>query len=253
MKATKPWWSEAAGFFGQWYLDIVADILTPEQTKKDVDFFLLVGNIQKSSKVLDIGCADGRHGIELAKRGFHATCFDISSFMLKRAKANALSQNVTIQTRKGDMRTLHVSEPYDLILNVFTAFGYFEDKDHLKTLHHMFNGLKKDGICILDVAHGPFVRSHLKNEQEFRHPDGSITRYIRSLDETGKHLIETRSRIKNGVVIQMLKMKTRLWDKDELIGMAISAGFSIQSIFGDLDSHAPWSVNAKHLVLVLKK
>lgn len=253
MKKSNPWWSEEAGFFGQWYLDIVADILTPEQTKKDVDFFLLVSNVQKHNSILDIGCADGRHGIELAKREFHVTCFDISSFMLRRAKANALSQHVNIQAQKGDMRTLHVLKPYDLVLNVFTAFGYFEDNDHQETMKRMFEALKPGGTCILDVVNGPFIRTHLKKEQEFRHPDGSVTQYIRSLDKTEKFLVETRSRVKNGIVAQTLDMKTRLWDKDELSGMATTAGFSVQSIFGGLDEQIPWSTDSKHLVFVLKK
>ena len=253
MQTANPWWSEEAGFFGQWYLDIVADILTPEQTKKDVDFFLLVSKIKKDGHILDIGCADGRHGIELARRGFQATCFDINSFMLKKAKANALSQYVNIQTQKGDMRTLHVLKPYDLVLNVFTAFGYFEDNEHQETMKRMFEALKPGGTCILDVVNGPFIRSHLKKEQEFQHPDGSVTQYIRSLDKTEKFLVETRSRVKNGIVAQTLDMKTRLWDKDELSSMATTAEFSVQSVFGALDTKIPWSANSKHLVFVLKK
>lgn len=41
---------------------------------------------------------------------------------------------------------------YDLVLNMFTSFGYFDDKkDDLKVLENVFVSLKPGGFLLIDV------------------------------------------------------------------------------------------------------
>ena len=252
MKTQSPWWSESSGFFGDWYLDLVADILTPEQTTQDVNFFISQADLKPKDSVIDIGCADGRHGVELAKKDMHVTCFDLSYDMLKKVEKRAREEHVSVKTIQGDMRALQINESYKLVLNVFTAFGYFEnDHDHQKTLEQMYQILKKDGTAILDVVNATFLSRHMKQEQVIVNHDGSKTIYHRKIEDNGKKMKETRELIKDNLVIKQLDMTLRLWGKDELIELVTQCGFTIRHIFGDLNQNVPWSENAKRLVLVL--
>ena len=43
-------------------------------------------NVSTRSKVLDIACGSGRHSLELARRGFEVTGFDLSDYLISEAK-----------------------------------------------------------------------------------------------------------------------------------------------------------------------
>ncbi len=82
----------------------------------------------KGSKVLDLCCGPGRHALALAKEGFQVTAVDLIPLLLERAKAAARSEYVNVEWIHDDMRKFNRPGEYDLIINLFTSFGYFEDE-----------------------------------------------------------------------------------------------------------------------------
>jgi len=63
--------------------------LTLARTKSEVDFLIKTLKLKKADKILDIACGDGRHSIELAKRGYQVVGVDRSRFLIKEANKNA--------------------------------------------------------------------------------------------------------------------------------------------------------------------
>jgi SAM-dependent methyltransferase len=83
----------------------------------------------KGRDVLDLCCGPGRFSIPLAKRKFRVTGVDRTAFLLDQAKRKAKTANVRIEWVQEDMRSFIRPESFDLVLSMFTSFGYFDDKD----------------------------------------------------------------------------------------------------------------------------
>ena len=65
-------------------------------TEKEVAFLLELLKLRAGSTILDVGCGNGRHSIELAKRGFKVTGVDFSRAMLEEARKSAAQANVSV-------------------------------------------------------------------------------------------------------------------------------------------------------------
>ena len=77
--------------------------------------------------VLDLCCGPGRHSAQFAKRGFRVTGVDRSPFLLQKARQCAAAENLDIEWIEQDMRAFRRPEGFDLAVNLFTSFGYFDD------------------------------------------------------------------------------------------------------------------------------
>lgn len=128
-------------------------------------------NLPKKSKILDIPCGRGRHSIYLNSLGYPVIGADLSINNINYAKK---FENSTLHFHKQDMRD-HLSERYDIIFNLFTSFGYFdEEEDNLKVLQNFKTGLEDNGIIILDFINVDKAKKNLvtkeiitKNEIDF--------------------------------------------------------------------------------------
>lgn len=96
-----------------------------------------------SGDVLDLACGVGRHAIAFAKLGFRVTAVDLSAFHLAKAKERAAATDASIEFIQSDMRAFIRPNAFDLVVSLFSSFGYFEDpQDDLQVLRNMHQSLK---------------------------------------------------------------------------------------------------------------
>ena len=126
-------------------------------TKKLMEFIKL----PIKSKVLDLACGKGRHSINLNKMGYNVTGVDNSIESIKKASKY---NSETLKFKVHDMRK-PLGQKFDLIVNFFTSFGYFDDfEDNLKTLDSIKSSLNKDGLAVIDFLNIKYLRNNLINE-----------------------------------------------------------------------------------------
>ena len=114
-----------------------------------IDNLLKIINPAENSFFLDLGCGSGRHSIYLNQKGFHVDGVDLSKKSLKQAEEH---QNEKLKFYLKDMRDFCFQNKYDIIINLFTSFGYFEDdEDNKKVFSNMEKSLKINGYFIMDV------------------------------------------------------------------------------------------------------
>lgn len=115
--------------------------------------------------ILDMGCGRGRHAIEFATRGYRLTGIDLSERSIAQAKSAALEAGLEIDFRRGDMRTPITDAVFDGILNLFTAFGYFNTHDeHQSALNAMLAPLTPGGWFVQDFLNAERVIADLVPE-----------------------------------------------------------------------------------------
>lgn len=112
-----------------------------------------------SGDILEIGSGTGRHAFELAEMGFNVLGIDFSSAMIDRASAGLPRQlSAHLSFCRADARTFRCPQRFDAALALFHVISYQVTNDDLMAvfataaLH-----LKKGGVLIFDVWHGPAV------------------------------------------------------------------------------------------------
>ncbi|NNF03672.1 MAG: class I SAM-dependent methyltransferase, partial [Rhodothermales bacterium] len=125
------------------------------------------------ARILDVGCGRGRHAVEFAARGFDVTGLDLSERSLSIAESRARDRGVELRLIHGDMRAPVDTDAFDLVVNLFTAFGYFErTAEHQRAVDAMATALKTGGMLVQDFLNAPYVRNTLV-DRDARAVDGA--------------------------------------------------------------------------------
>ena len=87
---------------------------TPSQTCYRV---LKILPPERSFKLLDIGCGEGRNAVFFAQRGYHVTAFDASPKGVEKTKQLAADVGVPIEVFVADINEFHLTEPFDVLFS----------------------------------------------------------------------------------------------------------------------------------------
>ena len=102
-------------------------------------------------KILDVPCGHGRIANALAERGYVVTGLDATPLFLNVAESDALSRGIQIRYVQGDMRKLPSADAeYDVLINWFTSFGYFDDDENRQVLREFHRVLKPGRKLLID-------------------------------------------------------------------------------------------------------
>ena len=120
-----------------------------QKDKEELDFFSHLIPDRPGLEVLDLGCAEGKLAILLAKKGHDVVAADISANYLEQAKRAAKAQSVSIETIKCDIETdttcFH-GRKFDYIL-------FMDVIEHLRSpirgLENIRELLKEDGTLFI--------------------------------------------------------------------------------------------------------
>ena len=131
-------------------------------TTGEVDFIEKEVSFNKTKTILDIGCGTGRHSVELAKRGYQVTGFDLSEAQLKKAKDKATHAGVIVNFSKQDARTFHFPNQFDLAIMICEgSFPLMEtDEMNFAILQNAYNSVKPGGKFIFTTLNGLFPLFH---------------------------------------------------------------------------------------------
>ncbi len=221
-----------------------------EDAEKLLTLILKNTSVNTSSKILDAACGAGRHSIYLLEKGHYVVGFDLSRTLLKKAKVEALKRNVKLDLFCSDLRNVSLKKKFDLILNLFTSFGYFEsDKENFAFPIASYKLLNRDGFYVLDYLNREFIIRTLIPQSE--------------KDVNGKKIIELRKidqeRIVKEIIInnkdneRSFYESVKLYKKDKIITEFEKIGFKLNKLFGDYDGSEFDINNSSRLIMFFKK
>ena len=202
--------------------------------------------------VLDLACGPGRHSTALAQRGFRVTGVDLSSFLLRRARELGERKNVVLEWVQEDMRRFVRPEGFDLVISLFTSFGYFGDRgDDLKVLRNVFRSLRGGGSLVMELAGKECLAGAFAPTGSRKLPDGRI------LVER-RQVVGDWSRINNewivieGGAASIFQFEISIYSGQELKDRLHDVGFREVNLYGDYD-RSEYGPNAHRLVAVALK
>ena len=140
-------------WFETFFQGVAADFwsraMTPEMTAADVDFIeALVA--RPNSRLLDVPCGNGRHAIELARRGHSVTGVDLSTYFLAQARES--SAGLSVEFFRADMRDLCWSSEFEAAYCFGNSFGYLDAREAELFLGGMAAVLKPSGRLAIETG-----------------------------------------------------------------------------------------------------
>ena len=100
----------------------------------------------------DVGCGTGIFTRKLKRAGYNVVGVDISPEMLSVAKEVSTKENLNVDYRLADMRSIKSFEKLDFITVVNDGVNYLTQKDLSKTFLTFSKCLKKGGILLFDIS-----------------------------------------------------------------------------------------------------
>ncbi len=222
------WWHR---IFNGLYLKTDADVVADSRiTAGEVDVVLQCLGLNMQERILDLCCGQGRHSLELARRGCrNVEGLDRSHYLIQRAKERAKEQGLGIKFREGDARKLPFeADDFDVVLVLGNSFGYFETlQDDLGVLREIFRVIKPWGKLLIDIADGQFLKENFQSRSwEWIDKNLFVCRE-RSLSSDGERLVsrEVVTHVAKGVIADQFYAE-RLYSKESLSEVLQQAGFS---------------------------
>lgn len=193
---------------------------------------LIKGNLEfrEGTKVLDAACGAGRFSNLFALEGFNVTAFDLSMQLLKIAKQNSTEENLNVKYFRSDIRNVPLKGSFNLVLNMFTSFGYFKTEDeNFSFISSAYKLLNDNGYFIFDYLNKNYVINNLVKESHKVINDKIITelRRLNGNRVEKEIIIETKEGTKKFIESVLM------YSKDQIIEGFKERGFKVYKIFGD--------------------
>jgi len=126
------WWQD---LFDEIYLLTDARSVCNEYlTRQEVDFLEETLNLDKSASILDLCGGQGRHSLELFRRGYaNVTVLDYSRYLADLGKKRAEQEKLNAIFIQGDARNTGLfGQSFRFIIIMASSFGYFIAEDENK-------------------------------------------------------------------------------------------------------------------------
>ena len=220
-------------FFGEEYLRFDRH----EETPQEVDFIERILDLPCGSPLLDLCCGCGRHAIELARRGYRVTGYDLSPVMLAHAQKNAKQAGMEVTWIEGDMRALEFEGEFDGIINMFTSFGYFEEEDtNFRVLQAVGAALKPEGRFLIETVNRDFIVRHFLSRVWFRAGEMTVLEQ-RTFDPISSRSLVDVTVIEDGRE-KCFQHSVRVYSYTEMEMLLAASGLRTEEVFGNFDGSA---------------
>lgn len=204
-------------------------------------------NIEKGQKIWDHACGKGRHALAMTKLGLNVFGTDLSENSINEAKKYE-SNNLKFKVH--DMRELFEKEKFDVVMNLFTSFGYFTNEDDYDRVFESVNwSLKRNGLFVIDFLNVDYVIRNYEQEKKVR--CDNIDFVLNKRIENG-FICNRINFAHNGKNFQF-EEKVRLFSKIELEEIANRHNFVTDKYFGNYNLEEFDKITSNRLVIVFKK
>lgn len=244
------WYRE---FFDDLYLRLYHWLEDPERVRREVDFVVNTLDLEPKASVLDLCCGQGRHSLELARRGFQVTSVDLSEALLYVARQRAEQESLQITFIQSDMREIDFHEEFDAVINLFTSFGYLENEaEDEKALQRVAAALKQGRRFLLDVFNRDYIVRSFQGRDWRTMDEGWLLLEDRSFDFLSGRVGTEWIAIARDGVRYVRHSSIRAYTAAELRAMMERVGLKAERLLGDYRGN-PYDWNSPRLIVVAQK
>jgi len=246
----KQWFEE---YFDEWYLPTHGDGLA--RAPSEAESIARMLNLPPGSAILDLACGHGRHAVELAARGYAVTGLDLSRVLLTKAEELAQARAVTVEWVEEDMRRIPETwaARFDGAINVFTAWGYFEeDRENEQVIEGIARSLKLGGRFLLDVINREWLIRNFRDTQWSEEADDVL-----ALERVTLNLRKSRSESTRTFVLAdgrrfQRPVSVRLFTLAEVGAMFGRHHLEVKSVYGGWGAEE-YTMDSRRMIVVAER
>jgi len=226
IKVNNDWWKD---LFDEIYLLTDARSVCDENlTRQEVNFLEKILDLNKNDAILDLCGGQGRHALELSRRGFiNVTVLDYSRYLVEQGNKSARQEGLRTNFVQGDARYPGFrQQSFQFIIVMASSFGYFVDEaEDKKIVQEGYRLLRPGGTFLLDLPDRDYLMKNFKPFSRHKLNDDIIVERERELVDD---IIFSRETVMSGNRnhIRTKTYCTRLYSPEKITQLLSSIGFS---------------------------
>ncbi len=202
--------------------------------------------VSKTSRILDVACGRGRHSLAIHQLGYDVMGIDLSARNIEFAKQ---FETENLRFKKHDM-CVPMQEKFDVVLNLFTSIGYFDDdKKNFEAIQCFWNNLNSNGVGVIDFLNVNYAKQQLK-ANEIKEVDQVNFDIKRNFN--GTHFIKEISFEDNNQYFHFTE-KVRGLQLTDFETFFREIGISTYEVFGNYQLESYQASSSERLILIFYK
>ena len=183
--------------------------------------------------VLDAACGYGRHSHVLAREGYEVVGVDRSPVLLAEARRRS-EGDAGPSWVEADYRELPFPPgSFDAVVNLFTSFGFFGDREDSQVLGEFRRVLRPGGALVLETIHRDRLMAVFHEHDWEELPDGALRLERRAFDAVEGVVEVALTYWTKGGEPMTVEYELRVYTATELARMTSAAGFAETAFYGD--------------------
>lgn len=224
-------------------------------------------NVKRGSRILDLGCGNGRITVYLAKYGYRVTGVDYSKAFIEDARRKAIEHNVDVEFLVGDARRideLFEEELFDATIMYWTTIiGYYLDPEIDRMIMEKILKITRNNGYLLILNHASHESMNCRigycgQASYYLDIDEETAMIEKPLFDPVKSIMDTtwifyRKKNKDLEYIDEVSFQLRLYTLHEIIELAEKAGWKYIEAYSNLETLRPYIPGRSGLNVVFKK
>ena len=250
MPAPNAWYDEDA--FWHLFEPVLFSPQRIARAKDEVDSLARLLPIGQGALLLDLCCGTGRHSLELARRGCLVTGVDRTGAYIEKARAAAAQESLAAVFAVADMRDYCEPGRFDVVVNLFGSFGYFEDPDDdRRVVASAYASLRPGGQFLIETMGKEILARGFQATDWEEREDGMLLLSEKRVTQNWSRA-ETRWIAIRGTQRAEYRVSVRSYSAVELSALLSEGGFAEVRIYGSLDG-LEYNQSAPRLVVLGRK
>lgn len=195
---------------------------TEDEINFDVNLIKLLTN-KESGSICDFCCGVGDILSGFEKNNFETYGVDFSEEYVQKANDKYKQKNV----KQGDALLIDFKKQFDVCINWFSSFGYFDDEKNQQLLNNMSQHTKEGGKVVLEIYNTYDIIKNFKKEISYEKDYNKEKVYVKrksNLDLKDR-LLKQEWSFKYQDNIFKYETKNKIYFIDEIIQKMKIAGF----------------------------
>jgi len=199
------------------------------------------------ARILDVGCGRGRYALAFHRMGHQVTGIDLSAV---KTRLNQSLQSEGLEFFQHDMRRIFRVNYFDLVVNLFTSFGYFETQhDERSAARSIATNARWNGYVVLDFLNAETLRKRLVPRENIHRADVQFQIHRYATDR----LIIKEIVVEDGEFTKTYLEKVRLYSMQELIELFSPFHLQWMGSYGDYQLNPYIASESDRMILVFQK
>ncbi len=197
-------------------------------------------------RIADVCCGKGRHTAYLHEKGFEVVGYDLSAESISYCR-KFIRSGMSFHVH--DIRKPIPDSGFDVVLNLFTSYGYFKsEEENVEALKNMCDALKPSGRILIDYMNTSQVVKNLVLHEVVER-EGILFHVSRAIQDN--KLVKRITFADEGRSWEFSE-QVALLGLDDFKRQLSTCGMEIENVYGNYDLH-PFDEQTSNRMIILAK